>query len=237
MADAGFLVRAFLPPPALPPREDVETSYPRWRYRVLATTTLGYAAFYLCRKNLPLAMPVLAREFGYSNTDLGTLGTILYLTYGAGKLCNGVFGDHLNPRVFMSVGLLLSAVTNLAFGASTSLAALGLFWGLNGWFQSMGFPPCARILAHWFSVKERGFYWGLWNTSHQIGAAAIEIGGAWLLTHYGWRSIFVIPAFGLCRGRGRNCLGPARHAGIGRASTGVRVAWGSGAASRRQRNH
>ena len=55
-------------------------------------------------------------------------------------------------------------------GLASGLFFLALFWGLNGWFQSMGFPPCARILANWYSVSERGLVWSIWNISHQLGA-------------------------------------------------------------------
>src|SRR5947207_11926234 len=91
-----------------------EAEYPRRRSRVLLATLLGYAIFYLCRKNISVALPVLGRELGYTNTQLGILASLLYVTYGAGKLVNGVAGDHLNARVFVSLGLVLTAAVNFA---------------------------------------------------------------------------------------------------------------------------
>ena len=38
-------------------------------------------------------------------------------------------------------------------------------WSLNGFFQGWGWPPCARLLTHWYSRNERGFWWGCWNMS------------------------------------------------------------------------
>jgi phosphoglycerate transporter family protein len=158
------------------------------------STVIGYALFYFCRKNIAIALPVLSKDLGYSNTQLGILSTVLYVTYGLGKLINGAFGDHANPRWFMVVGLTLSALMNLFFGWSSALWMLVLFWGLNGWVQSMGFPPCARLLANWYGVSERGFMWGLWNTSHQIGGAGIVVLAGYLIQNHGWRSGFWVPA-------------------------------------------
>jgi phosphoglycerate transporter family protein len=156
-------------------------------------TLSGYAMFYLCRKNISIALPAMGRDLGYSNTELGVLSTTLYVTYGVGKLANGALGDHANPRLFMATGLVLSAVTNLLFGWSPSLWALALLWGLNGWFQSMGFPPCARLLANWYSVSERGLMWSIWNISHQIGAGLVVVLTGYLIERHGWRSGFVVP--------------------------------------------
>ena len=186
--------QASAPAPQLSDPQLIAAQYRHWRIRVMYTTLIGYALFYFCRKNISIALPVLSKELGYTNTQLGALSTVLYVTYGVGKLVNGALGDHANPRWFMAAGLALSALTNLFFGFSSTLWALVLFWGINGWVQSMGFPPCARLLAQWYSVSERGLTWGIWNTSHQIGGAVIVVLAGYVIDAYGWRSGFVVPA-------------------------------------------
>ncbi|MBR4325914.1 MAG: MFS transporter, partial [Bacteroidales bacterium] len=71
---------------------------------------------------------------------------------------------------------------------------LAFFWGVNGWFQSMGFPPIAKNLSYWFSNKERGFKWSLWSSSHEVGTYISVILSGYLITHYGWESVFYVPA-------------------------------------------
>jgi sugar phosphate permease len=58
----------------------------------------------------------------------------------------------------------------------------------------MGWPPVARLLTHWFSPKELGTKWGVWNSSHQIGGAAISVLAGYLIVEFGWRSAFFVPA-------------------------------------------
>jgi sugar phosphate permease len=55
-------------------------------------------------------------------------------------------------------------------------------------------PPCTRLLTYWYSPREIGRAWGVWNSSHQIGSAVIAISAGFLVTHYGWRSAFWVPA-------------------------------------------
>ncbi len=67
----------------------------------------------------------------------------------------------------------MTGILNIIFGFSSSLLIFALFWGLNGWFQGFGWPPCSRFLMNWYSQSERGRWWGLWNISHNIGAFII----------------------------------------------------------------
>lgn len=190
------LISYLQPPPAAPrlPSSQIDALYRSWRLRQIGTVFIGYAVFYFVRKNLPLAMPPLARDLGFSTAQLGLFLTAHDLLYGVSKFGNGVLADRSNPRYFMAAGLLLSAVANLAFGLSSGLLTLGLLWLVNGWFQGMGFPPCARVLSHWVGERERGVIWGIWNSSHQIGAASIFVLAGALVSHYGWRAGFLVPA-------------------------------------------
>ncbi len=62
-----------------------------------------------------------------------------------------------------------------------------MLWGINGWFQSLGAAPCVISISHWFSDKERGTRYGIWSTSHNIGAAITYIVTAVVVSAWGWR--------------------------------------------------
>ncbi len=198
-------------PPAEVPLEDQEEinrTYRYWRLRMMYSAFIGYAVFYLVRKNISIAIPVMERDLGIKKANLGLFITLGDLLYGVSKFVNGMLADRANPRFFMATGLALSAVMNVCFGASTAVLTFGLFWMFNGWFQGMGFPPCARILSHWFSPSERGTKWAIWNASHQVGAAVILVLAGYLATRRldldlpgllsvrlaGWQLCFVVPS-------------------------------------------
>lgn len=189
-------MKLFAPPPAAPPvpPEEVPAQYEYWRTRQLYATFVGYAVFYFVRKNLSCAMPLMEKDLGIGKAQLGGFLTAHGVIYGLSKFLNGVAADRSNARTFLTFGLVLSALMNVWFGFSSGVLTLGLVWVLNGWFQGMGFPPCARVLSHWFAPNERGVKWGIWNTSHQVGGFVILWLGGWLGQHYGWRSIFWVPA-------------------------------------------
>lgn len=169
-------------------------NYRYWRLRVMYAMIIGYAGYYLVRQNFSMAMPSMCQEFGYSKTQLGLVITIFSIIYGIGKFSNGYLSDRSNARYFMTFGLLGSAIVSLAIGMGGGLVFFGFLWALNGWFQSMGWPPTARMLTHWFSAKELGTKWSLCATSHQIGGAAIVLIAGFLIENFGWRSAFYVPA-------------------------------------------
>jgi len=191
------LLRIFAPAPAVAPVSqdpaEIKAQYRYWQRRVLLSTIVGYAMFYFVRKNLSVAMPGLGRDLGISKTDLGLFLTLHGLLYGLSKFANGFLADHSNARTFMATGLLLSAVANVFFGFSSAVLTLGLLWMLNGWVQGMGFPPCARLMTHWFSPKELATRFSIWNTSHSIGAGLVVVLCGYLAAH-NWRLCFFVPA-------------------------------------------
>ncbi|MBI2981091.1 MAG: MFS transporter, partial [Deltaproteobacteria bacterium] len=175
-------------------QQEIARKYRHWRIRMMYGMMTGYALFYFVRKNFSMAMPVFLKELGYTKTDIGWVLTAFSIVYGFAKFFNGVLADRANPRYFMALGLVCSAFMNFFFGLSSSLTTFGIFWLLNGWFQGMGWPPCARMLTHWFSPTELGTKWGIWNASHQIGGAGILVLAGFLIEHFGWRSAFFVPS-------------------------------------------
>ncbi len=141
-------------------------------------------------------MPVMETQLGISKADLGLFLTVHGVLYGISKFGNGIIGDRADGRKFMAVGLAVSALLNVLFGFSTAIVAFGVIWMINGYFQGMGYPPCARLLAHWFSPKELATKMAYWNASHSIGGASILILCGYLVTKYpgNWQICFFVPA-------------------------------------------
>lgn len=173
--------------------QELNKRYRYWRIRVFYSMYIGYAMFYFTRKSFTFTMPALITELGFTKSQLGALGTWLAISYGVSKFLSGVISDKSNLRFFMGIGLMLTGVFNIFFGASSTLFLFALFLVLNGLFQGWGSPPCAKLLTFWYSQTERGRWWGVWNTSHNIGGALIPIISAIAIQHFGWRYAMFFP--------------------------------------------
>ncbi len=196
----NFILNLFKPAQHITPIEDpqkVKKEYRYWRYRIFYGMFLGYIFFYFTRKSFTFAMPAMMATLGVSKAELGILGSILYITYGLSKFASGVMSDQSNPRYFMAVGLIITGIATILFGLSSSLILFAIFWGINGWFQGWGWPPCARLLTHWYSQSERGTWWSFWSTSHNVGGFLIPILAGACAQWLGWRYAMYIPG-GIC---------------------------------------
>ncbi len=171
----------------------IKKNYKYWRMRIFYSMYIGYAFFYITRKSFTFVMPAMMIDMGFTKAELGILGSVLSITYGLSKFVSGMMSDRSNPRYFMGFGLILTGVFNICFGMTSSIMFFALFWGLNGWFQGWGWPPCARLLTHWYSQSERGTWWGIASTSHNVGGAVIPILVALVAQFWGWRMAMFIP--------------------------------------------
>ncbi len=178
-------------------QETVQKEYRYWRIRIFYGMFIGYIFYYFTRKSFTFAMPMLMQDLGFDKAQLGILGSVLYITYGISKFASGVMSDQANPRYFMAFGLIITGIINIFFGLSSSLILFAVLWGLNGWFQGWGWPPCARLLTHWYSKSERGTWWSVWSTSHNIGGFLIPLVAGFCAQYLGWRYAMLIPG-GLC---------------------------------------
>ncbi|PQJ67176.1 MFS transporter [Photobacterium angustum] len=173
--------------------QETAQRYRYWRIHIMVSMYIGYAAFYLTRKNFSYAMPAIITDLGWDKADIGLMGTLFYITYGCSKFISGIVSDRSNPRYFMGVGLIATGIINILFGLSSSIVALSILWILNAWFQGWGWPACSKLLTTWYSRSERGRWWSIWNTAHNVGGAMIPIIVGFTVLHFGWRYSFYIP--------------------------------------------
>ena len=172
---------------------EIEQRYRAFRPRLLLCMVVGYAAFYLTRKSVNYVLPALQSDLGLDKGDIGLMGSLFYLSYGLSKFAAGLWHDSHGQRAFMGCGLFATGLLNVLFAFGDSLPLLLVVWTLNGFFQGWGWPPCARLLTHWYSRNERGFWWGCWNMSINIGGAVIPLICAFAAHWWGWQAAMLTP--------------------------------------------
>lgn len=202
--------RFFDPPQAKPllPKEKIDKVYKSMRFRVFMGAFLGYAAYYLVRKNLSLAAPGMIEEGIVDKAGVGIAMSAVSIAYAFSKFIMGSISDRSDARKFLVVGLILSALTMMGvglvpFGANQAfnVALIFVFMLLVGWLSGMGWPPCGRVMAYWFSQNERSFKMSLWNTSHTLGSGSLGLLMTFGIFIFGtlgieqvWRAAFIVPS-------------------------------------------
>lgn len=180
------------------PEDQIQSVYKKNRLKVFIGIFIGYAGYYLVRKNFALVIPDLIEE-GYTKYELGFALSGVSIAYGLSKFFMGNLSDRSNPRIFMPLGLAVSSLVIASMGliswTTSSVSIMFILLLLNGWFQGMGWPPSGRTMAHWFSQTERGTKMALWNVAHNVGGGLIApLAIAGLAIFGDWHSAFYFPA-------------------------------------------
>ena len=160
--------------------------YKKLKWQVFLSATLGYGLYYVGRLSLNVVKKPIVDAGILNESELGIIGSALFFSYAIGKLTNGFLADHSNIKRFMAIGLLISALANLMMGFTGTFLFFAIFWGVNGWVQSMGAPSCIVSLSRWYKDEERGSFYGFWSTSHNIGEALTYILTAVVVSYFGW---------------------------------------------------
>ena len=110
--------RFFDPPQAKPLLEKgkIDKVYKSMRFRVFMGAFLGYAAYYLVRKNLSLAAPGMIEEGIIDKAGVGIAMSAVSIAYAFSKFIMGSVSDRSDARKFLVVGLILSALTMIGVG-------------------------------------------------------------------------------------------------------------------------
>ena len=185
------MLQFFRKTPAAPVARDssepgVAAEMRRRQWAVFFAITVGYGFYYVCRLSFSVAKKPMADAGVFDAAQMGVIGSALFFAYAFGKLANGILADRVNVRRFMATGLFISALINLALGFTTAFWAFLILWGFNGWFQAFGAGSSVVTITHWYSGKERGTFYGMWASSHNIGEAITFIGTAFVITSFGW---------------------------------------------------
>ena len=187
----------FLKQPAYKPAQtgpEADSRYKRMRLQVFLGAFIGYAGFYLVRKNLSMAIPAMA-SLGFVKSELGFVLGLNAAAYALSKFLMGSVSDRSNARVFLPLGLVLTAISMCfmivpvqfigAERKGLALLVMGILNFLVGWFNGMGWPPCGRVMTHWFSVGERGTKMSIWNCAHNVGGGLVGIMATYGATWFG----------------------------------------------------
>jgi ACS family glucarate transporter-like MFS transporter len=163
-----------------------------WMFAISATA-------YLDRVNISIAGPILQREFGLSNTQLGYVFSSFVIGYALFQVPGGRLVDRYGPRrtllfatiwwaVFTSITAMVPSGVG---GALLILLSVRLALGLG---EAVVYPSSNRLVSKWIPTKERGLANGVIFAGVGIGAGVTPPLVTYIISHYGWHWSFWISA-------------------------------------------
>jgi MFS family permease len=159
---------------------------------VLFLLCLMYFLTYVDRVNIGTAGPIIKKEFGLSNTQLGLVFSGFAYPYALFQVIGGWVGDRLGPRrTLLICGAIWAAATALT-GLATGLASLMFFRVALGFGEGATFPTATRAMQSWTPTQKRGFAQGVTHSFARLGNAVTPPIVAGLMTWLTWRGSFLV---------------------------------------------
>lgn len=163
--------------------KNLDRKYKMWRIGAWLGTWLAYAGLYFCRKTISVVPPEMMKEFGWEVHNIAFIMSGYFWAYAFGQFFNGVLGDKMGARMVLAFGFVTTIVMNVLFGFSSVIALFFLFWTINGFAQSTGWPAVIKGMTNWFSVRERGKVMGPWGTCYTVGDVVGTALAAFVIGH------------------------------------------------------
>jgi MFS transporter, OPA family, glycerol-3-phosphate transporter len=158
------------------PRVELGHSDAFRKRRLLNWLPLGltYSFLYMGRYNLTVSKNALGSLM--SNADFGTIFFWGTLVYGFAFIVNGPLTDKFGGRFAILLAAAGSALMNLLMGVfvwtgytDNLVLIFSVLYALNMYFQSFGAVAIVKVNAHWFHLKERGVFGGIFGILISLG--------------------------------------------------------------------
>lgn len=114
-----------------------------------------YAASYIGRYNFTAAITDIVNKGFFTKSETGLISTVFFFCYFAGQFINGFLGDKLSPFKMVTIGMLLSALSNALMSIGSKYTFMSLIWGLNGFAQSMLWGPVLYMISNVLAEEHR----------------------------------------------------------------------------------
>ena len=166
----------------------------KWQLSTFSVCLVGYIGYYLCRKNLSAALPLMSEEFGYSNSELGLIALYSEFAYALGKFINGPMGDKIGGKKIFLLGMVGAIISNLLFSQGSNIVYFIVIWCICRYFLSMGWGGLTKMIGHWYPPEKNGTIMGFISLSFQFGGVLATLFAGFLVAQgASWQDIFLYP--------------------------------------------
>lgn len=162
-----------------------------YRWWVMSFIFVIYTIANADRANIGFAIPYIQDEFNLSNTSSGILISLFFAGYAFFQIPSGFLIKKIGVRKAFSLGMFFTSVFTGLIGLVHSVFLLKIFRFFVGVCESPVVVGSSVTINNWFPAKEKGTANGIFLAGSKVGPLIVPPICAWLILHFGWRSIFI----------------------------------------------
>ncbi len=166
------------------------------RWHVVCWLSLGMVIAYIDRVNLTVGLPEMVKRLDFDKAQQGMALSAFFWTYTIGQIPSGMLVDRYGVRTLYLIGFFIWSIASASTVFTTGLASLIAVRLMVGLGESVVTSCSLRYIGLHFQEKQRGLAVGIYMTGTKIGPALGLPLSAWLVTQYGWQTMFLILGLG-----------------------------------------
>ena len=170
-----------------------QAEFKRWRHRVLFSYAAFYLFVYMGRFNHWPAGPVIREDLNFTHIELGIINAFLLWGFAIGGFTHGRLAEAYGYRFMLVTGTLASVALNWVTSFGSSLWAIAIPWGLNGFANATVWSPGIGMLAQWWERGQRGRVMGVIGVAAGSAMLLMWLITGWTVAEFGWRAAFRYP--------------------------------------------
>ncbi|CAB0041021.1 unnamed protein product [Trichogramma brassicae] len=164
----------------------------KWGLILLSGTSLVYAS----RTSVPLLVPVIGKERGWSKTDSGMILSSFFWGYTLTQVLGGYLSDRLGGQRILTVAAIGWGLSTLFlpeiidyFSDYYSIQFIVLARMINGAFQGVHFPSMISLTSQRLIESERASFFSLVTSGSAVGTVLTGTLGSYVLENYTWHTV------------------------------------------------
>lgn len=147
---------------------------------------------YLDRQIIFTLNPLLAREFGLSDTQIGLLGSAFAIVLALASVPLGVLADRWRRKFVIALGVGVWSIATALSALAGSFAALFCYRAVVGLGEATYGPAASALIGERFPPERRARAIGVFNLGMILGGGAGMALGGVLGERLGWRAPFLL---------------------------------------------
>lgn len=161
-------------------------------------------ASYICRVNVSTAAPLIMKEFGLNQIQMGKIFSAFLLGYALCQIPGGILADLWGPKRVLWIAtwlwFLISIIQTwvgwglLEVTTTTALITFILFRFMLGVSEAPTYPGAAKGVSNWIFPNLQGRANGLVMASVGAGSALAPLIVSYTMVSWGWRPALIISA-------------------------------------------
>lgn len=151
---------------------------------------LVYSISYIARGSFSFVRATMIEDGAIGIGVAGAVSAAYFIFYAIGQLVNGFLGDKLPPFWMVFTGLCVVVFSNALMTVSQPSWAYVVWWGINGYGQSMLWSPIYFLLSNVINRKFRAFALTAISISSPLGKISSALVSSAALSGGRWQNVF-----------------------------------------------